>query len=160
VWNEHIHTVDLGCSNLASICIQQVKDYRASLDGLKHPKTDPQWRPDPIPAFKLTAAMISTLWPQLPARRVRRVDLNKVRAQAESAHPTPNPGVKLIQRALNKAIRAGLLVDGKFGEFTKKAYTAWQKSLGLTGDDADGLPAAFSLGKLSKTRGARFTVTL
>jgi hypothetical protein len=160
VWSEHIHTVDLGCSNLASISKQQVKDYRNKLDGLKHPKADPQWRPDPIPAFELTVAMISTLWPQRKSRRVRRVDLNKVREQAESASPTPNAGVKLIQRALNKAIRSELLVDGKFGEFTRKAYTAWQKSLGLTGDDADGLPAKFSLGKLALTRGARFTVTL
>jgi hypothetical protein len=160
VWSEHIHTVDLGSANLASICIQQVKDYRANLDGLKHPKKDPQWRPDPIPSFKLTAAMISTLWPQRPARRVRRVDLHKVRAQAESAHPTPNPGVKQIQRALNKAIRAGLLVDGKFGDVTKRAYTAWQQSLGFSGADADGLPAKVSLTKLSQTRGARFTVTL
>ena len=64
VWNEHIHTVDLGCSNLAHISKQQVKDYRNKLDGLKHPKPDPQWRPDPIPSFKLTLALISTLWPQ------------------------------------------------------------------------------------------------
>jgi hypothetical protein len=126
---------------------------------LATPHEDHQWRPDPIPAFKLTIALISTLWPQSKVRRVRRVDLNKVREQALSAHPTPNAGVKLIQRALNKAIHAGLLVDGKFGEVTGKAYKAFQKSLGLTGDEADGLPAPFSLGKLSKTRGARFTIT-
>ena len=150
----------MGCSNLAHISKQQVKDYRRRLDGLKHPKDDTQWRPDPIPEFKLTLALISTLWPQRKARRVRRVDLNKVREQAESDSPKPNAGVKLIQRALNKAIGAGLLVDGKFGKVTRKAYTAWQKSLGLTGDDADGLPAKFSLGKLAQTRGARFTITL
>jgi hypothetical protein len=159
VWNEHIHTVDLGCSNLANISKQQVKDYRNKLDGLATPKEDHQWRPDPVPEFKLTLAMIGTLWPQSKVRRVRRVDLNKAREQAESANPTPNAGVKLIQRALNKAIGAKLLVDGKFGEVTKKAYTAWQKSLNLTGDDADGLPAKFSLGKLALTRGARFTIT-
>lgn len=160
VWSEHIHTVDLGCGNLAHISKKQVKGYRDGMDGLKHPQKDPQWRPDPVPEFKLTLALISTLWPQRKARRVRRVDLNKVRAQAESASPTPNAGVKWIQRALNKAIRSGLLVDGKFGDVTKEAYIAWQKSLGLTGDDVDGLPAKFSLTKLSQTRGARFTVTL
>jgi hypothetical protein len=159
LWNEHIHTVDLGCSNLASVSKQQVKDYRNKLDGLKHPKEDHQWRPDPIPEFKLTLALIGTLWPQSKVRRVRRVDLNKAREQALSDHPTPNAGVKLIQRALNKAIHAGLLVDGKFGEVTRKAYKAFQKSLSLTGDEADGLPAPFSLGKLSRTRGARFTIT-
>jgi hypothetical protein len=67
--------------------------------------------------------------------------------------PTPNAGVKPIQRALNKAIRPVLMVDGEFGAVTRRAYTAWQKY-------AYGLPAPFSLGKLSKTRGARFTITL
>jgi hypothetical protein len=160
VYGEHIHTVDAGCGNLASIAAAQVQDYRNKRNGLKGHAKDTQWRPDPIPAFKLTKQLIAMFWPQAKTRRVRRVDLSKVREQALAGGTKPNPGVKLIQRALNKAINARLLVDGKFGDVTKTAYTAWQKSLGFTGTDADGLPAKVSLTKLGQVRGARFVVSL
>ena len=159
VWSEHIHTVDLGCTNLKDIAKRQVEDYRNEKDGLKSHGKDTQWRPDPIPVFKLTKRLIVMFWPQLKTRRTRRVDLNKVREQALAGGTKPNAGVKLIQRALNKAIDARLLVDGKFGDVTKKAYITWQESLGFEGSDADGLPARVSLTQLGKVRGAKFVVT-
>ena len=160
VWSEHIHTVDLGCTDLKTVAKGQVEDYKKQRDGLKSHRHDPQWRPDPIPAFKLTARMISAFWPQRKVRRTRRVDLNKVREQALAGGTKASPGVKLIQRALNKAIDAGLSDDGKFMALTKEAYTAWQRSLGFTGKDTDGLPAQVSLTKLGQVRGARFVVSL
>jgi hypothetical protein len=160
VWSEHIHTVDMGCTNLRDIARSQVVDYRNKKDGLKGHRDDPQWRPDPIPVFKLTKKMATVIWPQKKVRRAKRVDLEKVRAQALAGGTKPNPGVKLIQLALNKALNRNLLIDGKFGEVTKTAYTAWQVILGFDVDDADGLPNQLSLTKLGKTRGAKFVVSL
>jgi hypothetical protein len=159
VYGEHIHTVDIGCRNLANIAADQVKDFGNKRNGLKGHAKDDQWRPDPIPAFKLTRHLIALFWPQTKARRENRVDLDKVREQALTGGMRHNAGVRLIQHALNKAINAGIPVDGKFGDVTKKAYAAWQRALRLTGTDVDGLPATFSLTRLGKTRGARFVVS-
>jgi hypothetical protein len=62
-----------------------------------------------------------------------------------------------IERAL---AAEGLLnvhfVDGSFGSLTVAAYKAWQKRLGYTGADADGIPGKTSLSKLGARHG--FTV--
>ena len=39
-------------------------------------------------------------------------------------------------------------IDGIFGPLTLSAYSAWQRSLGYTGKDADGVPGKASLSKL------------
>jgi hypothetical protein len=161
-WNEHVHTVDLGCTNLQWLAKDQTRDYRNGDNGLggNSKAKDTQWRPDPIPHFKLTAQLIAAYWPQLKPRRVNRVDLHKVLAQVAAGGTRINPGVKLIQRALNKALPSHhLLVDGKFGEVTKKVYAAWQRSLGFTGSAAEGVPVPADLKKLGQVRGAKFVVS-
>src|SRR5690606_8273288 len=60
--------------------------------------------------------------------------------------------VKIVQRALNK-FRPPVTVDGDFGTKTKAAYSAWQKSLGYTGADADGNPGFTSMSRLASTYG-------
>lgn len=69
-----------------------------------------------------------------------------------------NADVKIVQDALKKEV--GLKVAaanvGKFDAATKTAYAKWQKSLGFTGKDADGVPGVDSLRKLGRKHG--FTV--
>ncbi|SDD85851.1 peptidoglycan-binding protein [Glycomyces harbinensis] len=71
---------------------------------------------------------------------------------------TAGPSVTAVEGALrDKGFLGGSLVDGHYGTSTITAYSAWQKSLGYTGLDANGLPGPTSLTKLGEAEG--FTVT-
>lgn len=76
------------------------------------------------------------------------------------ADSTLTPGAKSSVLLVEQALRAKHLldaqwVDGYFGTTTVAAYTQYQKSLGYTGLDANGLPGKTSLTKLGA---GRFTV--
>ena len=45
------------------------------------------------------------------------------------------------------------LADGHFGTQTKIAYRLWQRALGYTGKDSDGLPGMTSLKRLMEPLG-------
>jgi peptidoglycan hydrolase-like protein with peptidoglycan-binding domain len=69
------------------------------------------------------------------------------------------PHVKIVEQALDaKNFLAAGSVDGHYGTTTISAYSAYQKSLGYTGLDANGLPGPTSLAKLGTDTGL-FTVT-
>jgi hypothetical protein len=84
--------------------------------------------------------------------------------------PAPKPVVKLsdlkprqknasvgtVQEALQKEVGLAKQVSPVFNAATKAAYAKWQKKLGYTGADADGIPGRASLIKLGKKNG--FTV--
>ncbi|MFA1549736.1 peptidoglycan-binding protein [Actinomadura chokoriensis] len=77
------------------------------------------------------------------------------------ADTTLTPGAKasvlLVERALrDRKLLDAKWVDGYFGTTTVTAYAKYQKSLGYTGVDANGLPGKSSLTKLGA---GRFTVT-
>ncbi|QKW40188.1 peptidoglycan-binding protein [Actinomadura sp. NAK00032] len=77
------------------------------------------------------------------------------------ADDTLTPGAKasvlLVERALrDRNLLDEQWVDGYFGTTTIAAYSKYQKSLGYTGLDANGLPGKTSLTKLGT---GRFTVT-
>jgi peptidoglycan hydrolase-like protein with peptidoglycan-binding domain len=77
------------------------------------------------------------------------------------ADDTLTPGAKrsvlLVEQALRaKHLLAAKWVDGYFGTTTVAAYTKYQKALGYTGLDANGLPGKSSLTKLGA---GRFTIT-
>ncbi|CNF46566.1 Uncharacterised protein [Mycobacterium tuberculosis] len=77
------------------------------------------------------------------------------------ADDTLTPGAKasvlLVERALrDRNLLDDQWVDGYFGTTTIAAYAKYQKSLGYTGLDANGLPGKTSLTKLGT---GRFTVT-
>lgn len=55
-------------------------------------------------------------------------------------------GVKALQRALNKVMNAGLVEDGDFGERTRLAVVAFQKSKGLVADGIAGCKTLEALG--------------
>jgi hypothetical protein len=72
-------------------------------------------------------------------------------------HTTYKTEVLLVEKALAaEKLLATQYVDGSFGTKTVSAYTAWQKKLGYTGSDADGIPGQTSLKKLGDKHG--FTV--
>ncbi|MEU7744947.1 peptidoglycan-binding protein [Nonomuraea sp. NPDC049158] len=84
-------------------------------------------------------------------------------AQIDPRRPdnTLTPGAKASVLLVEQTLRdRGLLdakwVDGYFGSTTVTAYAKYQKSLGLTGLDANGLPGKGSLAKLGA---GKFTVT-
>jgi hypothetical protein len=71
--------------------------------------------------------------------------------------PGAKAGVLLVERALrDRNLLDARWVDGHFGTTTVAAYAKYQKSLGYTGLDANGLPGKTSLAKLGA---GRFTVT-
>ncbi|GLW30058.1 peptidoglycan-binding domain-containing protein [Actinoplanes regularis] len=77
------------------------------------------------------------------------------------ADSTLTPGAKASVLAVEQALDAKELldprwVDGYFGTETVAAYAAYQRSLGYTGLDANGLPGTTSLTKLGQDR---YTVT-
>lgn len=79
--------------------------------------------------------------------------VNLARVSAAAEHPgAALPGVKRIQAALNAELGTDLKVDGVFGENTKSAYAAWQRKLGYSGADADGVPGEKSLAELGHGR--------
>lgn len=71
------------------------------------------------------------------------------------------PGAAESVRAVERALVAEgylkeSLVDGHFGTATREAYSAWQRSLGYTGIDANGIPGRSSLTELGA---GRFTLS-
>lgn len=86
------------------------------------------------------------------------VDMEKlvVAAQLDQYRPDngTTPGgdddVKLVQRALD-AKGIDVTVDGNFGAQTTAAYARWQRRLGFSGLDANGIPGLTSLDRLGFT---------
>ena len=97
-----------------------------------------------------------------PVKPVRpKVSLSAVRAAALADPGRPQGGVtspqsvNVVEVALAKE---GLLADryahdGSFGTLTREAYARWQRGLGYTGMDANGVPGRASLVKLGAKYG-------
>ncbi|MEU7909156.1 peptidoglycan-binding protein [Actinoplanes sp. NPDC049118] len=97
------------------------------------------------------------------ARPVVDMEATVLAAQIDPrrADHTLTPGAKSSVLAVEQALDAKNLldarwVDGYFGTETVSAYGAYQRSLGYTGLDANGLPGTTSLTKLGQDR---YTVT-
>ncbi|KAB1141522.1 N-acetylmuramoyl-L-alanine amidase [Streptomyces luteolifulvus] len=68
--------------------------------------------------------------------------------------PVSYRGVAVVEAALvEEGLLAASLADGHYGTATVDAYAGWQRSLGLTGADADGIPGATSLRRLAEKHG-------
>ncbi|GAA2192688.1 N-acetylmuramoyl-L-alanine amidase [Streptomyces bangladeshensis] len=87
------------------------------------------------------------------------VDLSKLVAAAKadpaaSGTPVTYSGVRTVEAAL---VDAGYLAkaysDGHYGTATIQAYAKWQRHLGYTGADADGIPGRTSLTRLGDKYG-------
>ncbi|MGN9908706.1 peptidoglycan-binding protein [Phytohabitans sp. LJ34] len=106
------------------------------------------------------SSLLSTEALALPA-----VDMELVLLAAQVDPPKADTGltpgasthVIEVERALNaKGLLASGAVDGHFGTSTVSAYAAWQRSLGYSGLDANGIPGPTSLTRLGE---GRFTVS-
>jgi hypothetical protein len=101
---------------------------------------------------------------QLPKPKAPTVSLSKLIAAARSNPPAKGTpvtyaGVRTVEAALvDEGLLAKKYSDGHFGTATVSAYAAWQRRLGYTGRDADGIPGKTSLTKLGAKHG--FTVTI
>ena len=62
-----------------------------------------------------------------------------------------NAEVRVLQVALQRRGFDPGPIDGAFGPKTRAAVAAFQRSLGFTGADADGIPGRTSLGTLGYT---------
>lgn len=71
-------------------------------------------------------------------------------------HKTYPTEVLIVEKALNRAgTLASAEVDGSFRPKTKSAYAAWQRHLGYSGKDANGIPGMKSLTALGAKYGFR-----
>ena len=94
-----------------------------------------------------------------------RVDLSRLVTAAKTdpgarqGHVTYMAGTNLVEAALVKLghLSKTYAGDGSFGTTTVAAYAKWQRHLGYTGDDANGIPGNTSLTKLGAKYG--FDVT-
>lgn len=89
----------------------------------------------------------------------RLVTAARTDPKAKQGHVSYMTGVNLTEAAL---VELGYLAktyagDGSFGTKTIAAYAKWQRHLGYTGDDANGIPGKISLAKLGAKTGL-FTV--
>lgn len=100
-----------------------------------------------------------------PALALPVVDMEMVLLAAQLDPPKPDTGltpgasthVIEVERALNaKGLLSSGAVDGHYGTSTVSAYAAWQRSLGYTGIDANGIPGPTSLTSLGQ---GRYTIT-
>ncbi|MFF4177659.1 N-acetylmuramoyl-L-alanine amidase [Streptomyces sp. NPDC001750] len=115
-------------------------------DRLKHPANWSPGQSAPTAPAKPT-----------PARPV--VDLSLLTAAARrdpvrSGTPVSYTGARVVEAALAaEGLLAKKYVDGHFGSATVTAYAAWQRRLGYTGRDADGIPGITTLKRLGKVHG-------
>ncbi|XVX19859.1 peptidoglycan-binding protein [Actinomycetota bacterium] len=81
--------------------------------------------------------------------------LVEVAADVEGKYGNQPLGDDASTRLVQSAIRArgiSTSVDGWYGRGTNSAYRTWQRKLGYSGIDANGLPGPGSLGKLGANR--------
>ncbi|RCH68724.1 CHAP domain-containing protein [Streptomyces sp. SDr-06] len=89
------------------------------------------------------------------------VSLSNVVAAAETdpgasqGHQTHAADVRLVEAALHAEglLSATYASDGSYGSSTITAYAEWQRKLGYSGSDADGIPGMTSLSKLGASHG-------
>ncbi len=74
----------------------------------------------------------------------------KAASDADGEAPGSADDILLIQKALKQVVGLVYGAGGIWGPKTKAAYKKYQKSLGFSGSDADGIPGVTSLAALGK----------
>ena len=133
-WSDHIHAVEIGNERLSSTARNQIYAYQRGENGLASRGADDGPR----------ITLVARAYPPLPY-----VSLENVRNQAIKGGPRVLRGVRRVQRSLNEKCGLALIVDGRFGPKTKRAYAEFERQIG---GDGDGIPAKFSLTKLGEGR--------
>lgn len=154
LWGPHIHGIAIGDKDVASGAAQQLVAYKNGRDGLSGNRPDSFPHPDPQPVWDwetggpvIPGGPVFKPEPVKPAPKPKPV-LPKVKA-ADVQYGSKGPAVEVVQAALVK-VGFPVVVDGVFGTQSRRAYQAYQKSLGLRGSMADGVPGVVSLFELAK----------
>ncbi|MFJ1974473.1 N-acetylmuramoyl-L-alanine amidase [Streptomyces sp. NPDC087903] len=127
-------------------------------------KIDPSFDMDDFRADvkKQLASKVGKPTPSKPSSPGKpRVDLSRLAKAAKTdpgakqGHVSYMAGTNLTEAAL---VKLGYLAktyagDGSFGSTTIAAYAKWQRHLGYTGTDANGIPGKISLSKLGDRTG-------
>jgi hypothetical protein len=155
-----------GASNGVRMSSTKWQDYRGHCGHQHVPENlhgDPGLFPmDKILAKAATGTSPTPPPPSPPTGAVKpKVSLRNViaaakadpkRAQGQGLHESDVRPVEAALDMLN-LLDAAYAKDGAFGSLTVKAYAKWQRSLGYSGDDADGIPGETSLKKLAAKTG-------
>jgi hypothetical protein len=148
-FDPHIHAVAIGDPQLDPSAKRQVTAYLAGKNGLKNGLKDPGPRVEftVFPVHRVDPARSKQAAKALPA-----VDLSNSMAQFQAGGTKVLRDVKFIQQALNARHKAGLLVDGKAGPITRKAYKRHQAAIGSAPKFQDGIPGPKDLANLGRGR--------
>ena len=134
----------------------KLPSYAAALLGAAALFTSLAAASDPSAVRAAQAAEVQAL-PKVNMEAVVKAAQIDPRRSDDTLTPGAKASVLLVERALrDRKLLDAKWVDGYFGTSTIAAYAKWQKSLGLSGLDANGLPGKMSLTKLGA---GRFTVT-
>jgi peptidoglycan hydrolase-like protein with peptidoglycan-binding domain len=112
-----------------------------------------------IAAAVLGCAMVAATAFAGAAQAAKPVNMERLLVAAQLDQYRPGNGttpgavksVKRVQRSL-KRHNIDVAVDGNFGASTMAAYAAWQRQLGYSGIDANGMPGETSLKQLVAPR--------
>lgn len=128
-WVAHIHAVAVGCDDLSPSAERQVAALRRGRNGLRNNRSDRHRRMN-LPVIT---------WEQYLEDRPRPVDASAV---ARHARKTGRYGGRVA-----KALRAEGFSANRSG------YARWQRRLGYSGAEADGIAGLDSLRKLGRKHG-------
>ncbi len=127
---------------------------REAIDGYRKPKPAPVPAPKPPkPAAVQKPKPVQKPVPPVPAPKPTKKPVVRL---SDLKPRKSNESVAVLQKALHKEVGLAPQVSPTFNAATKVAYAKWQKKLGFTGADADGIPGKTSLMKLGRKHG--FTV--
>lgn len=144
-----------------------IGDKAGKADGYFGPQTRKgvRWYQD-MRGIKVDGIVGNTTWRHILGRAKsekrkplegKTVDYSNVRRAAQrEGRDGGDYSVEAVQRALNYEFGGtDLKVDGIFGDKTRGRYAAWQRRLGYSGSDADGIPGQTSLKRLANEYGFR-----
>ncbi|WP_448319217.1 N-acetylmuramoyl-L-alanine amidase [Streptomyces sp. CO7] len=125
--------------------------YAWAQKGAPRPEEEPEAAPEK-PAQPGKAKPVVSL-----RRLVEAARKDPALPQGKGSHPAD---VKPVEAALDKLdfLSPEYAKDGSFGSLTVSAYARYQRSLGYSGKDADGIPGESSLRKLASRTGL-FTIS-
>lgn len=128
-WQSHIHAIAVGCDDLSPSAQRQVAALRRGRNGLRSNRSD-RHRGMNLPVIT---------WEQYLKDRVRPVDVSSVANRAKKTG-------RYVGR-VGKALRAEGFSSNR------KGYARWQRRLGFSGNDANGIAGLVSLRKLGRKHG-------
>ena len=113
-------------------------------------KTDPDLN---MNAFRRDVhAKVKDIKPVVPVSTLEVVDLSRL-LHAIETKKRHSSEIYTVAKGLRAEGYRGFALRGRWGSGKKAAYSKWQKKLGYSGKDADGIPGFASLTRLGKKHG-------